>query len=763
MLAYSSIAQIGYLMLGVGMVSVAGLTASLVHMLNHALIKTALFLAVGSIFRRLGSVELEDMRGLGRRMPWTMAAFVLAGLGLIGVPLTAGFISKWYLVLAAVEQDRWLLAGLVLLASLIAVVYIWRVVEAAYFQDPPDPSAKGAEAPLVHAGSPMDHGGGHPLLRGLDFVQRRHRRPRRGDAAGGNTVNPAAVILAAVALPLLAAPAIVLLGSRPNLRETATLIGAALTFLAVAALAPGVVAGARPAVELGVILPGLALGFEVEPLGLLFALVASGLWILTSLYSIGYMRSHREENQTRFFAFFALAIGAALSAAFAANLLTLFISYEVLTLSTYPLVTHHRSPEARRSGRVYMGILLGTSIGFLLPALVWTWHLAGTLDFAPGGILSAEAGRTVLCVLLGLYAFGTGKAALMPFHRWLPAAMVAPTPVSALLHAVAVVKAGVFTVMKVAVYVFGVDLLAGTGASLWLLYAAAATILAASLVALTRDNLKARLGLFHHQPAGLRGNGGGSGQRLERHRRQHAHSHARGGQNHPVFLRRSHIRGPAQNRGQRHGRHRQNHAGNHDRVRAGRAECHRHPAVRGLLEQMVPGPGSPGSASASVRRRAGDQLPAQPRLPDAAGGAGLLRPPCRPGRRSRTQGSSHFMSRTAVPYRRRLPGSFLLRRRHLSPVDPDRPSLREQPWNNPAKTGTTTAAASTIPPTSPGSSTSSPSSARAFSSSTCSTCATCSTTSTSTTRWNTGSASTPFTAFWPTPLSSLPAGSGAGW
>ena len=148
MLAYSSVAQIGYIMLGVGLDSVTGLTASIVHMLNHALIKAALFFSVGSIFLRLGSVELEDLRGVGRRMPWTMAAFVIAGLGLIGVPLTAGFISKWYLVLAALEQGRWLLAGLVLLASLIAVVYLWRVVETAYFQDPPEQPARVAEAPL---------------------------------------------------------------------------------------------------------------------------------------------------------------------------------------------------------------------------------------------------------------------------------------------------------------------------------------------------------------------------------------------------------------------------------------------------------------------------------------------------------------------------------------------------------------------------------------------------------------------------------------
>ena len=306
-------------------------------------------------------------------------------------------------------------------------------------------------------------------------------------------MSPIAAILAAVALPLLAAPAIALLGSRPNLREAATLSCAALTFLAVAALAPAVAGGARPALDLVEVLPGLALGFEVEPLGLLFALVAAGLWITTSLYSIGYMRGHREGNQTRFFAFFALAIAAALCAAFAANLLTLFVSYEVLTLTTYPLVTHHRTPEARKSGRIYLGILVGTSIGLLLPALVWTWHLAGTLDFAPGGILAGKADPGVLWILLALYAFGTGKAALMPFHRWLPAAMVAPTPVSALLHAVAVVKAGVFAVMKAVVYVFGIDLLHGTGSSLWLLYAAAATILIASVVALTKDNLKARL------------------------------------------------------------------------------------------------------------------------------------------------------------------------------------------------------------------------------------------------------------------------------
>jgi multicomponent Na+:H+ antiporter subunit D len=221
--------------------------------------------------------------------------------------------------------------------------------------------------------------------------------------------------------------------------------------------------------------------------------VASGLWIVTTCYSIGYMRANHEDHQTRYYACFAVAILGAIGAALAKNMLTLFLFYEVLTISTYPLVAHHGTEKAMRGARTYLAILLTTSIGLLLLAVIWTWAVAGTLDFREGGILAGRADDRTVVVLLALYAFGTGKAALMPFHRWLPAAMVAPTPVSALLHAVAVVKAGVFTVLKVIVYIFGIDLLATTGASIWLMYVAALTIILASLVALTKDNLKARL------------------------------------------------------------------------------------------------------------------------------------------------------------------------------------------------------------------------------------------------------------------------------
>ena len=297
----------------------------------------------------------------------------------------------------------------------------------------------------------------------------------------------------AVAVPLAGAILIGLTGARPNLRESVTLITAAALFGLIISLVAEVAAGGRPAVTLIDMMPGLGIALAAEPLGALFAAVASGLWILTTIYSIGYMRGHGEGHQTRFYVCFAVALACAMGIALAANMLTLFLFYEGLTLSTYPLVTHAGTREAMRAGRVYLGLLLGTSIGFQLLAILWTWNVAGTLDFTPGGILAGHIEGPLAGILLFLYVFGIGKAALMPFHRWLPAAMVAPTPVSALLHAVAVVKAGVFTVLKVTVYIFGLDFLDGLGASQWLAAVAAATVIVASVVALRMDNLKLRL------------------------------------------------------------------------------------------------------------------------------------------------------------------------------------------------------------------------------------------------------------------------------
>ncbi len=247
------------------------------------------------------------------------------------------------------------------------------------------------------------------------------------------------------------------------------------------------------AVDIVETLPGLFIRFEVEPLGMLFALIVGVLWLITSIYSIGYMRGHNDPNQTRFYAMFAIAIGSTLGTAFAGNLFTLFVWYEILTISTYPLVAHAGTDRARLGARTYVGILLATSIGLQLLAILVTYAVTGSLDFREGGILAGKLDPAWAGLLYALFIFGIGKAAVMPFHRWLPAAMVAPTPVSALLHAVAVVKAGVFTVLKVTIYIFGTDFITSSGASDWLIWFAGGTILLASLVAMTQDNLKLRL------------------------------------------------------------------------------------------------------------------------------------------------------------------------------------------------------------------------------------------------------------------------------
>jgi multicomponent Na+:H+ antiporter subunit D len=300
-------------------------------------------------------------------------------------------------------------------------------------------------------------------------------------------------ILLSMIIPLAAAVSNMILRNQPNLRDRLTLAAAVATFASVLTILMNEGNGTTDALVLFQVLPGLDLAFNVEPLGLLFAIVASGLWIVTHIYGVGYMRGNNEERHAPFFAAFSVAIFAVMGIAFAANMFTLFLFYEALTLSTYPLVAHKGTPEAIRGARTYLAILIGTSIGLQLVAVIWTFTITGTLDFTKGGILEGKIAGPMVGVLLGLYAFGIGKAALMPFHRWLPAAMVAPTPVSALLHAVAVVKAGVFTMLKVGIYIFGIDFLAATGASEWLMWLAAFSVIAASVVALTKDNLKARL------------------------------------------------------------------------------------------------------------------------------------------------------------------------------------------------------------------------------------------------------------------------------
>jgi multicomponent Na+:H+ antiporter subunit D len=426
-----------------------------------------------------------------------------------------------------------------------------------------------------------------------------------------------------LAIPLFGMALMLLFGRWPNLRDTVMVLTAAGMFTTVLQLLPRVAAGERPSLHLFELMPGLSIAFEVEPLGMVFAMVASGLWIVTSLYAIGYMRGAKEKNQTRFYAFFAIALFSALGIAFAQNMFTLFVFYEILSLSTYPLVAHKGNEAAKRGARVYIGLLLGTSIGFMLLAIIGTWWLTGTLDFTDGGIMAGHVGHGMGAVLLVLYMFGIGKAALMPFHRWLPSAMVAPTPVSALLHAVAVVKAGVFTVLKVSIYLFGLDYMKELVTTDWIMYVAAFTMIAASLVAIQQDNLKARLAystvsqlsyivLGAMLVSQLSAIGGG----------MHIVMHAFGKIT-LFFCAGRDLRGDQEDRDQPDGRARATHAVHHGGLPARGAVRDRRAADGRAVEQVAPDPRCRRHRTVADDRRVPGQHAAQYRLPDPTGGAGL--------------------------------------------------------------------------------------------------------------------------------------------
>ncbi len=298
----------------------------------------------------------------------------------------------------------------------------------------------------------------------------------------------------AVSISLLATLAILVSGRKPNLREFWTLLAALIKFGLVLSLLPSVRAGKIAECVLVQVSPGIGLSLRADEFGVFFALIASGLWIFTSIYSIGYMRSIQEQKQNRYFASFALALSATVGVAFAGNLLTFVIFYEILTLATYPLVIHKETGEALRAGRQYLAYSLTAGV-LLMAATAWIYNTAGTIEFQPGGILGGvEATPNAIRCLFCVFVAGVGvKAGIMPLHGWLPNAMVAPTPVSALLHAVAVVKSGVFGVVRVVGFVFGPEVMAEHGLNLILAVLAGVTVLFSSLIALQQDSLKRRL------------------------------------------------------------------------------------------------------------------------------------------------------------------------------------------------------------------------------------------------------------------------------
>jgi multicomponent Na+:H+ antiporter subunit D len=300
--------------------------------------------------------------------------------------------------------------------------------------------------------------------------------------------------LLAILVSLTGGFLILLTGERSrNLRETWTILAAVTKFLIVLSMIPTILKGNVIEYTIISLAPGLLLQLRVDAFGLLFGILASSLWIATSFYAIGYMRGLNEHAQTRFFFCFAIALFATLGIAFSANLLTLFIFYETLTMATYPLVSHKETPEAIKGGRKYLTYTLTAGVVILF-ALATMYYFTGTLDFKPGGFIAGHVSEDMVKFLFIALVLGFGvKAGMMPFHEWLPTAMVAPTPVSALLHAVAVVKAGVFCVLRVILYVFGPDLLHDTGLWLMLAYFVSFTIIASCFLALAQDNIKRRL------------------------------------------------------------------------------------------------------------------------------------------------------------------------------------------------------------------------------------------------------------------------------
>ncbi len=299
--------------------------------------------------------------------------------------------------------------------------------------------------------------------------------------------------LLAVLISLFVIPVLISSSGKPNVRESWIFVAGIIKLVIVLTMLPVILKGKLIELTLFEIAPNAAIAFRVDGLGMLFAIVAASLYIVTSIYSIGYMRGLKEHGQTRFVCFFALAVSATIGAAFSANLLTLYLFYEILSLATYPLVAHHQDKNSRISGRRYLTFILGTSIGLVLPAMIYCYHVTGTLEFSTAGIFADQLSKPAAMVLLLMFVFGFAKAGIMPFHTWLPAAMVAPTPVSALLHAVAVVKVGVFSIVRVVTGIFGVDLLADFNLGIVVMSIASFTILVSSCIALSQDELKRRL------------------------------------------------------------------------------------------------------------------------------------------------------------------------------------------------------------------------------------------------------------------------------
>jgi multicomponent Na+:H+ antiporter subunit D len=500
LVAYSTVAQLGYLFLLFPLFATAPQGAwrgALFHGLAHGLAKAAAFLAAGNLLLAVGNDRLESIRGLGTlRLRMSTLAFGLAGVSLMGLPPSGGFVAKWLLLESAITGGLWPWALLLLAGSLLAAIYVFRVLAAAMA------TPAVAEIPLQTV-------------------------PRRLEIAALTLALAAIVLGLAPALPLdlLAIgapfaitpvapheavegfwlPILILSASfvpgvlvfflaerQTGLRTVLNLTGATLKVLLVGVLLWQVYQGYGYETRLAFV-PGIDLVLRADPLTLQFLTLSAGLWLVTTIYAIGYLEG--SPDRSRFFGFFSLSVTATTGIALSGNLLTFLIFYELLTLATYPLVVHRGVEKSLAAGRVYL-VYTVTGGALLLLGIVWLHAMGGNLEFSPLNSLAGLAAErpVMLTVIFALLIAGVGvKAALVPLHGWLPTAMVAPAPVSALLHAVAVVKAGVFGIIRVLYDIFGITFAHSFGATAVLAAVAGVTIVWGSLRALAQDEIKRRL------------------------------------------------------------------------------------------------------------------------------------------------------------------------------------------------------------------------------------------------------------------------------
>jgi multicomponent Na+:H+ antiporter subunit D len=498
--AYSTVGQIGYVFLFFPLFSAVPATAwngAFYQVLAHGCAKAAAFLAVGNILYALNSDRIDAIAGLGRNLHMSLLALALAGISLIGLPPSGGFVAKWLLIQAAIAAGMWHWVLVIIAGSLLAAVYIFRILGAAM------------AAPIA-AARPL-----RPVPRALEVTAL-----VLSLVAITLGVAPAPVLdLLAVGVPFDLAPSLervqppgfwlpilILFSSfftgiatfflsdeRIRLRTVFNLFGAVLKVTLVTVLLYGVYQGHFYEARLA-FLPGLDLVLRADPLSLLFVALSAGLWLLTTIYAIGYLEG--APDRSRFFGFFSLAVMASTGIALAGNLVTFLVFYEFLTLATYPLVVHRGNPRSLAAGRKYLTYTIAGGAAVLL-GTVWLYTIGGDLEFGPPkdpSLLPGINSPLALTVIFALLIGGLGvKAALVPLHGWLPSAMVAPAPVSALLHAVAVVKAGVFGIIRVLYDIFGIGYSEALGGTAVLAVVAGGTIIYGSIRALQQDDIKRRL------------------------------------------------------------------------------------------------------------------------------------------------------------------------------------------------------------------------------------------------------------------------------